>query len=289
MSPGERRGTLNGAVHSTPRPAGVEAAPPADAVVPESSREPTPAGAPPAAGGRPRTVGHEGTDGPAPPSPAQAPPPGDGDRPAVSRLVRAREEERIRIARELHDESIQELAALGLQLQLLRRHVSGDEAAGVLTQAERTVGEVTARLRHVLFDLRPPGLDVRGLVASLDDLAARDFRVHPVRWRSHDRLGIEPGEPERAVLYRIGREAIRHVAEHGGATWATLTLEGRDGGIALRLEDDGVMFESSARRRAGPGLAVMANEAEVVGGRLRIAGQPGSGVCVEVWIPVSAG
>ncbi len=227
-------------------------------------------------------------DGPEDPPPPVAPPVPDDEARSrtLTRLTQAREEERIHIAGEIHDDSIQVLSALSLRLQLLRRHVDEPEAIEILRQAEKTLTDVTGRLRELLFELRPPALDVRGLVASLDDLANRQFRQRDIRWRSRDLLGFEPPEALRSVLFRIGREAIRQIAAQGAANWVSLTLEGRDDGVVLRIQDDGAIFVSSAKRRAGEGLTAMQDEAEVIGGTLRLSGAPVSGVTLEVWLPL---
>lgn len=205
----------------------------------------------------------------------------------LTRLIRAQEDERSRIAGEIHDDSIQVLSALGLRLQLLRRHLEDPESLALTETAETVLSEAIDRLRRLLFELRPPDLETRGLIPALNELAAQHFADRGVRWRCTDRMGREPPEAERAVLYRIAREALANVAKHAEPSSVELTVEAQNGGILLRVQDDGAGFDPAGAGRAGHlGLTTMREQAELAGGRLQISSREGTGTTVEAWIPV---
>ncbi len=205
----------------------------------------------------------------------------------LTRLIRAQEDERSRIAGEIHDDSIQVLSALGLRLQLLRRHLDDPASLELTETAETVLSQAIDRLRRLLFELRPPDLEVRGLVSALNELASQHFADRGVRWHSTDRMGQEPPEAERAIVYRIAREALANVAKHALPTSVELTLEQRSGGLLVRIEDDGTGFDPAGAGRVGHlGLTTMREQAELAGGRLQISSREGTGTTVEAWIPI---
>ncbi len=204
----------------------------------------------------------------------------------VWRLARAQEEERSRIAVEIHDDSIQVLTGLGLQLQLLRRTVDSPVATGILDGVERTVAEATDRLRHVLFDLRPPALELKGLTLSVEELADRVLGASGCEVSVRSSL-VRPASPvQQAVAYRIVKEALANAARHAQATSVEVVFEDRSGGLLLRVRDDGVGFDPSV---AGDdrhfGLPLMREQAELAEGWLVVSSQPGEGTTLEAWIP----
>jgi PAS domain S-box-containing protein len=204
----------------------------------------------------------------------------------VRRLARAHEEERSRIAVEIHDDSIQVLTGLGLQLQLLRRTVDSPAATGILDEVERTVAEATDRLRHVLFDLRPPALELEGLTLSVEELAGRVLGTTGCEVSVRSTLARPASPVQQAVAYRIVKEALANAARHACATRVEVVFEDRSGGLLLRVSDDGVGFDPSV---AGDdrhfGLPLMREQAELAEGWLVVSSQPGEGTTLEAWVP----
>jgi PAS domain S-box-containing protein len=208
----------------------------------------------------------------------------------LARLVDAGEEERRRIADDVHDGPIQVLTALQLRLEALSPHVS-DAGATYMDKATEAVRESIRSLRGLMFDLRPRILDREGLVAALRDQARAlseetdtSVRVQGVG------LHEEPSALMRTVLYRIAQEALTNVRKHAKASRVEIEVETTDAGTRLRVEDDGVGIPGGSRATGGHlGLAAMRDRAELVGGTFRAVTRPGGGTIVEVVVPGSVG
>jgi PAS domain S-box-containing protein len=204
------------------------------------------------------------------------------------RLVDAQEDERAAIAEDLHDDSIQVMTAVGMRLASLLRSGSEEERTETLRKLEETVSAAIARLRRLVFELRPRVLDEEGLAAALR--AYLDHLGPEVEFASHvdNGLASEPSPQARVILYRITQEALANVRKHARATHVTVTIEHRDDGSLVRVADDGVGFDptSVAPQRPGHlGLAAMRERAEMVQGWCKVESVPGAGTTVEFWVP----
>ena len=208
----------------------------------------------------------------------------------LNRLVQAQEDERARIAEDVHDDSVQALAAVELRLGLLRREL--DRAAPELIDRvdvlSDTISEATGRLRHLLFDLESPALET-DLWGALRQAAGYVFEDGEVEWTmTGDPRVVLPKAP-RVTAYRIAKEAMVNVRKHARARLVTIDVREHDGGVMVTVSDDGVGMESSStglRDRPGHhGLANMSDRAEVAGGQLLLQGRPGLGTQVRLWLP----
>jgi PAS domain S-box-containing protein len=208
------------------------------------------------------------------------------------RLVAAQEQERRQLARELHDQIGQSLAALNINLSLTRAQLSSDAAervGGRLLEAIAIVDQTVDQIRNVMADLRPAVLDDYGLVAALrwytryfarqTDLAVLLEIEEPP---SAPRL---PSDLETA-LFRIAQEALTNIVKHAHATFATLKLTIRGQSIQMAISDDGVGFNANAVRRPHKrmslGLMTIQERVEAIGGRLLIEAAPGQGTRIVV-------
>lgn len=207
-------------------------------------------------------------------------------------LVEAQEEERRRIARELHDEIGQALTALKLNLQSVQRTAGTavpelDESIDI---AERTLQQV----RDLSLDLRPSLLDDLGLAAALRWYL--DRQAQRTGWRTrftgdHPELRL-PTHLE-TVCFRVAQEALTNVARHAHATEVWLDVRRRNGELLLTILDDGVGFDVyAAHRRAlggsSCGVLGMQERVALVGGRLDISSTPASGTGVRMSLPIAA-
>ncbi|MBI4260336.1 MAG: PAS domain S-box protein, partial [Actinobacteria bacterium] len=122
-------------------------------------------------------------------------------------LIHAEEEERRRVAADIHDDSVQVLAAVALRLGLLRRHLDDGDLAGMLDDLDETVSEAVRRLRQLMFELAPPALERDGLAATIRALVASITAAGGLENRVEDLFAGEPPQEVRAVLYRIVQEA----------------------------------------------------------------------------------
>jgi signal transduction histidine kinase len=206
----------------------------------------------------------------------------------LSRLVNAEEEERRRIANDIHDGPIQRMVGAGLQLEMVRRRLSGVAQDAVLTQIDEVRGSLSVSLegmRTLVFELRPATLDERGLAAALDEfLRGLDPEL---KFKIDARLRSEPPAETRIILYRIAQEALTNVRKHAKATKVEVLLEEQDAGYLVRVHDNGVGFNSAERKpvRGHVGLSSMRERAEMAGGKCEVISRAGDGTSVEIWVP----
>jgi PAS domain S-box-containing protein len=207
----------------------------------------------------------------------------------LDHFVTAAEEERRRIAGDIHDDSIQAISAAGLRLQLLRRELDDPTQLALLGELEETIRLSISRLRHLLFELRPPTLDTEGLVPALRMYLEQTRAESPTRFGLNARLRSEPPEQVRVIVYRIAQEALTNIRKHARAAKAEIRLEERDGGYLVRVSDNGCGFavEETAALPGHLGLAGLRQRAELAGGWVRLESTPGVGTTFEAWIPSS--
>lgn len=214
--------------------------------------------------------------------------------------MEARERERTRWAREIHDETVQGLGALRLKLANARD--MGEEAA--LSDAVDAVltglGEEIDGLRHLITELRPAALDDLGLVPALEALARRAQAIDGLDVQTEIEL---TGDNERrldaeleSTIYRVVQEALTNVSRHAKATRALISVVERDGTVRASVTDDGqgLPADGGSQRRApedelkgGFGLSGMRERAELVGGELDLSSAPGGGATVRLTVPLA--
>jgi signal transduction histidine kinase len=207
-------------------------------------------------------------------------------RTAQERQVLAREEERKRLRRDLHDGLGPALAALTLHVDALRNRLDAPEVDAELLRLRSGIQGTVSDVRRIVEGLRPPALDELGLAGAMEQLADRltagtellvDVRVV-------DRL--EPAAAVEVAAYRIAQEALTNVVRHAHAHQACVRVAADDGELVLEVRDDGT--GTPAPRDGGVGLASMRERAEELGGRVQVAGRPGVGTRVVARLPVDA-
>ncbi len=207
----------------------------------------------------------------------------------LSKLVRAQEEERRRIAADIHDDSVQVLTALALRLELLRRRTDDPSVLEGLSEAERTARLAITRLRHLMFELRPPVLDRDGLAAALRLQVEQLKHDYGLDYVFEDELVSEPEGETGAVVYRIAQEALVNVVKHANASTVRLRLQSREGGVFARVADDGRGFDPAVDPGVHFGLVAMRERAEMTGGWCHVSSVVGRGSVVELFVPESVG
>jgi len=202
------------------------------------------------------------------------------------RLVSAREEERRRLRRDLHDGLGPQLASVTLKLDAARNLLDHNPAAvGTLLADLKTQTQAAiADIRRLVYDLRPPALDDLGLVSALREQIGQ-YRYHQlsITIDAPDELPPLPAAVEVAA-YRIAQEAITNVVRHADARNCIVSL-GVGNGLCLDIRDDGRGLP--ADRRTGVGLSSMRERATELGGHCEIGPAPGGGTCVLAWLPLS--
>ena len=200
------------------------------------------------------------------------------------------EEERRRIARELHDQAGQALIGIKLGLQVLSRKIP-PEIPGLREELDRLrqhVNNSTTQLRDIARALRPPILDEMGLEMALNQCLA-DFRQHSdllIHFDTIDTLSRLPQTAETAC-YRIVQEALTNVAQHARATHVWITLFADLRFVYLNIRDDGIGFDTHKLAPTGLGLLGMQERAKMLGGTATIESALGIGTAISVAIPIS--
>jgi PAS domain S-box-containing protein len=201
----------------------------------------------------------------------------------------AREQEKGRIARELHDELAQSLAMLGMDLDWLRENMRGDEtyAAKIAAMRKLLAGTVAAT-RRIAAEMRPLVLDDLGLVAAAEWLVEK-FRE---RYAIACSISILPpqfelADPYATAVFRIMQEALANAARHAGASRVDVAMTFRDGEVRVEVRDDGRGFDPGHPRKATSfGLVGLRERVHLVHGAIHIDSAPGRGTCIDVRIPV---
>jgi len=211
----------------------------------------------------------------------------------LSRLVFAQEDERRRIAREMHDQFGEQLTALGLGIRTLKDSCAGTaRLSAQVGSLEKVAQQLDQSVDHLVWELRPTALDDLGLRAALTNYI-QDWSLRVgVRANLHttgltaDRLTSEV----ETTLYRIAQEALNNIAKHARAESVDVILERRSDQVLLIIEDDGVGFEQTTGRapHQGFGLLGMQERAALVGATVQIESATGEGTTIIVRLPVLA-
>lgn len=187
----------------------------------------------------------------------------------------AREDERHRLARNLHDDLGSLLTSAKLDAARLRSRIGGvPQAPELLAHLVGTLDSGIALGRRIVEDLRPSSLGTLGLVATLEILA-REFAQSAGLKVSCALAPVQLAPASELIAYRLVQEAITNITKHAGATQVWISLEQQGGWVALTVRDDGRGFDPAARRVSAYGLVGMRYRVEASGGRLTIESAPG--------------
>ena len=218
----------------------------------------------------------------------------------LSRLTRqilmAQEEERKKISRELHDDVVQTLAGINIELSALGHvaNLSGRALRAKIARTQKMVQGSMNEVHRFARDLRPAVLDDFGLVPALRTYSKNLAARKKIKIQLAAFAGVEAlDETERTVLFRVAQEALTNVIRHAHATLVSLTITAVSGAIRMEICDNGKSFPVKkmflAKRPKRLGLVGMRERIEMVGGKLAIESTPGEGTTVRVEIPSTAG
>lgn len=201
------------------------------------------------------------------------------------RLIHAQEEERSRLARELHDDVTQRLGALAIEMGSLARE--NEPHADALRQVKERAIQLADDVQGLSRRLHPSILDDLGLAAALRSEAAalRSRLGVPVSFAAEDPPPAFP-KSSALALYRITQECLQNIAKHARPTEVNIELDVSDGRVRLRIEDDGIGFDPAQPRRGGMGITSMEERARLAGGRLKVLSSPEHGARFTVEMPV---
>jgi PAS domain S-box-containing protein len=207
-------------------------------------------------------------------------------------LVRAADEERRRIAADVHDDTIQVLAAVDMRLQLLRGRLRDPAAGGDAESAPALVDDVrdlvhdaANRLRGLLFDLEPPST-TRGIATVLELTARQVFEGTGVTVAVTGDVAVEPGGATLSTVYRVAREALSNAFKHAGASRLDITVEGTDRELTVTIDDDGVGPGPATTAPGHLGIVSMRERMELAYGHFELGPRPGGGTRVRLTAPL---
>lgn len=211
----------------------------------------------------------------------------------LHRIVAAQEEERQRIARELHDETSQSLTALTVMLNtaVLTPADTPDEVKARLAPIQEATTSILDEINRIILDLRPGILDDLGLVQAIDwyaKMRMREANIEVETWV----LGKErrPSPEVEVMVFRIVQEAINNIVKHAGATRASVSVNYREDAAVVTVEDDGCGFcplDCTAQGATAKhyGLLGMKERAALIQSELEVASEPGQGTSIKLTIP----
>ncbi len=215
----------------------------------------------------------------------------------LKRLIQTQEDERRRIARDLHDDLGQDLAGLGMRLEAAEQTWGevGEQTRTKLTEARALIARISQIVHAMIFSLRPSALDDLGLEAAVRAQAERTLREAglQVEVHTHGLTRRLPLDSETA-LFRVFQEAMSNIARHARAQHVRLSLEIQDGRFEGEILDDGIGFDldqayPSGRDLRGMGLLGMRERAEQIGGTLDVQSRPGHGTRIVIRLPIRSG
>lgn len=201
------------------------------------------------------------------------------------KLIRAQEEERARISRNLHDEIGQKLMALGMEVEWLQK--KGDIATADLDNMASALENLAKEIHSVYQGLRPESLEKLGLKSAIEALAweYRDTAPFKIRCKL-DPDACDLDESFSIITYRIAQETLTNIARHSEADRVHITMDVQGEDSVLVIRDDGKGFDPDGIRKKGRfGLAGMRERAAAVGARLAVVSLPGEGTEVKLFIP----
>jgi len=203
--------------------------------------------------------------------------------------LEARERERTRWARELHDETVQGLGALRLMLANARDRRDDDHTRQAVDAVLEGLGAEIDGLRHLITELRPAALDDLGLAPALHALVRRAQAIDGLSVTT--RIELENGTEERldseteSTIYRVVQEALTNVSRHAGASAATVAVVREGDSVNVEVSDDGRGLPPQLRT-GGFGLAGMRERAELLGTELELRARAGGGTTVMLRVPL---
>jgi signal transduction histidine kinase len=201
-----------------------------------------------------------------------------------SRLLTAQEEERARLARELHDDISQQLALLTMDLDEVRRAHPGD-ASRLATEARTRTQEIARNVRDLSHSLHPAKLRLLGLVAAVETLRLELSHAGTVITFRHDKVPSNLAADVTLCLFRVVQEALHNALKYSKAKEISVCVAATETELRLSVVDDGVGFDTEVMA-TGLGLVSMKERLEMIGGLLEVQSSPGCGTRVKATVPL---
>ena len=204
-------------------------------------------------------------------------------------MINAQEEERSRIAREIHDDYQQRLAMLSIDLRNLAQSLGADsEASFRLNELWNRVGQLGTDLHRLSHRLHSSTLDNLGIVAALKALCAEFGDRHSIKVSFvAENVPRTLSKEVKLCIFRIAQEALQNVKKHSHADSAEVRVEVQEQKVHLSISDHGIGFDSgTASKQNGIGIRSIEERVRLVGGQLSLHSRPMDGTKVDVWVPI---
>lgn len=201
-------------------------------------------------------------------------------------LINAQENERKRVARELHDGVSQALAVVSIQLAQAANAASEAEIKSMLDKLYERLQGVLSDIEHLSHELHPSTLKHLGLSAAIRILCEEITQSHGIEVEFTDRGAPQaPSKDTALCLYRVAQEALRNIVKHGQCVQACVELEGNHSEVRLLVSDQGIGFNTHSAK-AGLGLTSMRERMRLIGGRIVISSRLGAGTRITAYAPL---
>jgi PAS domain S-box-containing protein len=206
------------------------------------------------------------------------------------RLINAQEDERRRMARDLHDDLSQRLALISVELDMFGQQppAQREAIAGRMQEFSREVASLASEVHRLAHQLHPAKLQQLGLAATVRGICKALAAAHEIaiEFESHDVPRVLPDDAA-LCLYRITQEALQNAIKHSGATGAKVELAANERELRLTVTDDGHGFDpEAAEARGSLGIVSMRERARMVRGRISVQSRPGEGTRIEARVPI---
>lgn len=216
------------------------------------------------------------------------------DREVMAKVLAAHEEERARLARDLHDELGQEVTALRFKLKSVRDTCGNDEFREQIEEMESVIEAIDRNIDFIAWDLRPAGLEFDSCLSTAINNYTKQWSRHtgiPIKRLSRLPYADTVLSAVDTNFYRIMQEALNNVRKHADATEVEITLKSLKGSLRLIISDNGKGFNLTGgrrKKRPGFGLVGMRERAALIGAALEIESAPGKGTTIYVTVPLSS-
>jgi two-component system NarL family sensor kinase len=204
--------------------------------------------------------------------------------------IGAQEQERRRIAAEIHDGFLQDLSGMFLKIERTRTLLQRgqvDEAIEITQGVQNDIRDQVKGIRDFIFEVRPPSLDQIGLAPTMEAMLDRIASDNALKGHFSSDLGPDRLEESiETILYRTAQEALRNVAKHAGARDVYVRLDRKDSRVVLEIEDNGAGFDTSSKKKGHFGLDTMRERIELAGGDFHVMPRPDGGTILSAILPL---
>lgn len=205
-------------------------------------------------------------------------------------LIKAQEDERIRLAAELHDGAGQMLTSLSIRMKALERDIEDKEISNKVSALCKNVSDITEYIRYLSYQNRPILIEELGLTDALDNLIADIFSSSGISWDSEIILGdISLPKEIETLVYRITQECLTNILRHANANNVNICIQPQSSQLNISIIDDGKGFQSDpSKSKTGKhtGLVTIEERVTLFGGDVNISSKPGQGTEVSINIPL---